>query len=216
MGVDAGFSPLLVCAGTTLIFRSFDASAFDTAAQMTAATISVVASMKCFPQFIDASDGSCGANVTMKTVRAGRIAALCAVILIGASAFEPFYLRIFVIDRQQYGSMLTELPYRKLPGLRAFLDGVRTRTRRGDSVALFAIGLHHAAGWAGGYDYFRERAMYPLAGRRIVALIDDNDRFHSERVNEANCIAAYRSSPSAIGFALVWRGADGTLLRRVR
>jgi hypothetical protein len=152
----------------------------------------------------------------MKPVRAGRIAALCAVILIAASAFEPFYLRILLVDRQQYASMFTELPYRKLPGLRAFLDGVRTHTNRGDSIALFAIGLHHAPGWAGGYDYFRERAMYPLAGRRIVPLVDDNDRFRPERVGEANCIAAYRSSPSAAGFAVAWRGPDGELLRRVR
>ena len=97
----------------------------------------------------------------MKAVRAGRIAALCAVILIAASSFEPFYLRIFTINRQQFAAMLTELPYRKLPGLRRFLFDVRAHTNRGDAVALYASGLHHAARWEGGYDYFRERAMYP-------------------------------------------------------
>ena len=152
----------------------------------------------------------------MKAVTAGRVAALCAVMLIAASSFQPFYLRIFTIDRARFSANLTELPYRKLPGLREFLFGVRDHTNRGDAVALFAAGLHHAPGWSGGYDYLRERAMYPLAGRRVISLIDDDDRFRPERLSDATCIAAYRSAPSAAGFAPAWRGRDGMLLRRAR
>ena len=152
----------------------------------------------------------------MKTVKAGRIAALCAVLLIAASSFEPFYLRIFTIDRARFAAMLTELPYRKLPGLRRFLFDIRAHTDRGDAVALYAGGLHHAPRWEGAYDYFRERAMYPLAGRRVISLIDDNDRLRPERLRDATCIAAYRSLPSVPGFVLVWRGPDGCLLRRAR
>ena len=152
----------------------------------------------------------------MKGVRAGRIAALCAVILIAASSFEPFYLRIFAMNRRQFSATLTELPYRKLPGLRHFLLDVRAYTSRGDAVALYASGLHHAARWEGGYDYLRERAMYPFAGRRIISLVDDNDRPRPERLSDATCIAAYRSLPSVPGFVLVWRGPDGCLLRRGR
>src|SRR5262249_15000251 len=160
-------------------------------------------------------DGSGAPNVTMKAVRAGRIAALCAVILIAASSFEPFYLRIFAMNRQQYAAMLTELPYRKLPGLRRFLSDIRARTNNGDAVALYAAGLHHAPGWGGGYDYLRERAMYPLAGRKVISLVDDNDQLRLERLRDATCIASYRSLPAVDGFALAWRGPDGCLLRRV-
>ena len=152
----------------------------------------------------------------MKAVRAGRIAALGAVILIAASSFEPFYLRIFAMNRRQFSATLTELPYRKLPGLRRFLLDVRAHTNRGDAVALYASGLHHAARWEGGYDYLRERAMYPLAGRRVISLVDDDDRLRLERLSDATCIAAYRSLPSVPGFVVVWRGPDGCLLRRVR
>lgn len=152
----------------------------------------------------------------MKAVKAARIAALCAVILIAASAFEPFYLRIFTIDRRQFASTLTELPYRKLPGLRRFLSDVRAQTHRGDAVALYAAGLHHAPRWEGGYDYLRERAMYPLAGRRVISLVDDNDRLRPERLKDATCIASYRSLPAVPGFVVVWRGPDGCLLRRAR
>ena len=147
-------------------------------------------------------------------MRAARIAALCAVILIAVSSFEPFYLRIFVMNRRQYAAMLTELPYRKLPGLRRFLFDIRDHTNRGDAIALFAPALHHAAGWAGGYDYLRERAMYPLAGRRVISLVDDNDQRRGDRLNDATCIASYRALPTVPGFALVWSGPDGCLLRR--
>ena len=147
-------------------------------------------------------------------MRAARIAALCAVILIAVTSFEPFYLRIFVMNRRQYAAMLTELPYRKLPGLRRFLFDIREHTERGDAVALFAPGLHHAPRWEGGYDYLRERAMYPLAGRRVISLVDDDDRLRPERSAGATCIASYRALPSVPGFALAWSGPDGCLLRR--
>ena len=147
-------------------------------------------------------------------MRAARIAALGAVILIAVSSFEPFYLRIFFMNRRQYATMLTELPYRKLPGLRRFLFDIRERTNRGDAVALFAPGLHHAPRWEGGYDYLRERAMYPLAGRRVISLVDDNDNVRPERLSEATCIASYRAQPTVQQFAVVWTGPDGCLLRR--
>lgn len=98
---------------------------------------------------------------------------------------------------------LTELPYRKLPGSRAFLDEVRARTRPGDVVAIAAaFPESHPA-----YEYLYSRALYPLAGREVVP---------ASRLARANVIAAYRAAPQVPGFREVWRGADGVLLRRVR
>src|SRR5205807_1738938 len=52
-------------------------------------------------------------------------------VAIAAAAFEPFYLRIFTIDRAAFRARLIELPYSKLPGSRRFLEGVRARTHDG-------------------------------------------------------------------------------------
>jgi hypothetical protein len=112
-------------------------------------------------------------------------------------------------------SMLTELPYRKLPGLRAFLLDVRAQTKEGDAIAI-AAPLHRAARWEGGYDYLYARALYLLAGRRVIPLVDPGDRPHPENVANAQWIAAYRSEPAVPNFATVWRGRDGVLLRRLR
>jgi hypothetical protein len=109
--------------------------------------------------------------------------------------------------------VLTELPYRKLPGSRQFLLDVRAHTRDGDAIAI-AAPLHRAPRWEGGYDYLYARALYLLAGRRVVPLIDPGDRPHPENLAAATYIAAYRSQPSIPGFAVVWRGRDGVLLRR--
>ena len=122
--------------------------------------------------------------------------------LIAAGAFEPFYFRMFVADRAQFRASLTELPYQKLQGLRRFLVEIGARTREGDTVAVFA-----PFRWDEGYEYAYARALYPLAGRRVVTF---------DLRNRANAIAAYRVTPLLPDFVVVWRGPDGTLLRRVR
>jgi hypothetical protein len=61
--------------------------------------------------------------------------------------------------------------------------------------------------WDDGYEYAYARALYPLAGRRVVRF-DQRDR--------ANFVAAYRVTPELPDFVVIWRGADGALLRRVR
>jgi hypothetical protein len=125
-----------------------------------------------------------------------------AFVLIAAGAVEPFYFRIFVIDRAQLRASLTELPYQKLRGLRRFLVDVAARTHDGDTVAVFA-----PFRWDEGYEYAYARALYPLAGRRVVSF---------ERRKDSNYIAAYRVAPLLPDFVVVWRGPDGTLLRRIR
>ena len=100
-------------------------------------------------------------------------------------------------------------------GVREFLLEVRERTKEGDAVAI-AAPLHRAPRWEGGYDYLYARALYLLAGRRVVPLIDPGDRPLPGNLQLADYIAAYRSEPALPGFIVVWRGRDGELLRKAR
>lgn len=144
---------------------------------------------------------------------------------IAAGAFEPFYLRIFTTDRTRFGAMLGALPYRKMPGMKQFLLEVRARTSDGDAVAIAAPFPHTAWSGAGdghivtatregGYDYIYNRAAYLLAGRRVVPLPDPGDQPLPRDLQNVTFIAAYRCDPAVPGFAVVWRGANGELLRR--
>ena len=102
------------------------------------------------------------------------------------------------------------LPYQKLPGSRELMLEVRARTKPGDVIAISAPFTK----WDQGYRYLYMRALYPLAGRVVVPLIDERDQPHFENLARANVIAAYRCEPRVPGFDVVWRGRDGTLLRR--
>jgi hypothetical protein len=139
-----------------------------------------------------------------------RWAAIAAAVLIAAGAFEPHYFTVFATNRAAARAALTELPYRKTPGLRVFLEEVRARTRDGDTIAIAAPFAH----WDGGYEYVYARATYALAGRRVLPVIDASDRPLDG--SRAGYIAAYRIAPQLPQFAVVWRGRDGVLLRRQR
>lgn len=143
-----------------------------------------------------------------------RVLAWAIAIAIAAGAFEPFFLRIFFIDRARFGAMLAALPYQKLPGSRRFLLDVRARTHEGDAIAI-AAPLQRASRWEGGYDYLYARAPYLLAGRRVIPLLDAGNRQLTENLRLATYVAAYRCDPVLPGFVVVWRSPDGELLRRV-
>ena len=143
-----------------------------------------------------------------------RVLAWAIAIAIAAGAFEPFYLRIFFFDRAKFGASLAELPYRKLPGMKAFLLAVRERTHDGDAVAI-AAPLHRAAP-EGAYDYLYARARYLLAGRLVVPLVAIDDRPQPENIALAGYIAGFRCEPNTPGFVVIWRSRDGVLLRRVK
>lgn len=130
--------------------------------------------------------------------------------LIAAGAFEPFYFKVLVTDREPLRRSLIELPYRRVPGLRTFLADVAARTHNGDTIAIVTPFTR----WEGGYDYCYARSLYPLAGRTVIPLLDPDDRFHPERLSRANYVAAYRQAPTFPGFAMVARMPDGTLLQR--
>ena len=139
--------------------------------------------------------------------RALRIAVAAA---IAAALFQPFYLTIFTVSRARMSAMLVELPYRKMPGLRLFLEGVRARTRKGDSIALAAP----YPTWDNGYDYAYARSTYVLAGRRVLPMLDAQNRPQPQNLGGAQFIAAYRMRGPLPGYAPVWSSADGTLWRR--
>ncbi len=115
--------------------------------------------------------------------------------MIAAGAFEPFYLRIFTIDRAQLRASLIELPYRKLPGLRALLVETRARTRDGDVIAIVA-----PYAWDNGYEYVYARSLYTLAGRRVVTQKD---------VAKADWIAEYGPRPRVVSRAGVSPAVEG-------
>jgi hypothetical protein len=104
------------------------------------------------------------------------------------------------------------LPYQKLPGSRELMLQVRALTKPGDVIAIAAP----FPKWDQGYAYLYTRALYPLTGREVVPLLDDRNRPRPENLARANVIAAYRCEPQVRGFAIVWRGRDGMLLRRSR
>jgi hypothetical protein len=137
-----------------------------------------------------------------------RALGILAVALLAAGAFEPFYVRLLLMDRARFAAMLRELPYTKAPGLRRFCAEVALRTPPRSRIAIAA----HWTEWEGGYEYVYARALYPLAGREVVALTGP----HPSPLADVDWIAAYRTEPSVPGFTTVWRSGDGALLRRVR
>jgi len=147
--------------------------------------------------------------VSQRTLR------IALAVAIAIAAFQPFYLRIYTTDRARLAASLTELPYRKLPGMRHFILEVRARTHDGDAIAI-ASPLHRAPLWTGGYDYLFARARYLLGGRLVVPLVGDGDKPQPQNLAMATHIACFQCTTAAPGFVEIWRGRDGVLLRRAK
>ncbi len=128
-----------------------------------------------------------------------------------AAGFQPHYLKSLVGD-QPSRRFFIELPYRKTPGLRTFMSGVRERTRPGDRVALWVPYDE----WEGGYSYAFLRASYLLSGRSVLPLIDRHDRALPDNILDADWVAVWHGEPPFPGFVVAWRDADGALWRRAR
>ncbi len=136
-------------------------------------------------------------------------AAALALILIGG--FQPFYLEIFTADRAVMKSWLTELAFRKTPGLRAFLEEARRHTASGDVVALVVPYDR----WEGGYRYSMRGAQYILAGRTVRRLVGPGDTDLSQNLASANVVVAWNAEVPP-GFETVWRGRGGAVARRAK
>jgi hypothetical protein len=137
--------------------------------------------------------------------------AAAALALILAGGFQPFYLRIFVQDRAAMKAWITELPYRKTPGLRAFLGEARRHTAPGDVIA-FAAPFER---WEGGYRYAIRGARYILAGRTVRPLVGPGDEDLSRNLESADVVVAWQADVPP-GWETVWSGMDGAVARRVK
>ena len=143
----------------------------------------------------------------MRLVLAG-----AAFLCIAGGAFQPFYWRVFAMNRSSARAALTELPYRRMNGLRRFMLGVRERTRDGERVAI----LLPARAWEEGYQYGFTRSTYLLYGRTTVPVVDESDRFLSQNLEKADAVACLQIDATLPHFEPVWRSSDGVLLRRTR
>ena len=123
-----------------------------------------------------------------------RILAALALAALAAGSFQPFYLKVWRQDWRQLGAYLTELPYRKVPGLRRLCVEADRRTPPGARV-LFAAPPNE------GYEYAFRRAQYLLAGKDVVP---------SGNADTIVCLPAC----SARGFRTVWRSDQGAVLQR--
>ncbi len=141
---------------------------------------------------------------------AERLAATAALLLILIGAFEPFYLRIFMIDRKREEAAFSALPFRKMPGLQTFLQGVDAQTPPGARIAIW-LPFHQ---WEGGYGYAYYRASYLLPGKQVVPLLEQHaDRLNLVNLAQADYLASFDEQIKAPGFESKWRDAHGMLLK---
>lgn len=126
--------------------------------------------------------------------------ALAAVI---AGSFQPYFLRIWKQDWGVLHAYLTELPYRKIPGLRQLLVETNRRTPDGARI-LFAM---PGSIQKDGYDYAFGRAQYMLAGKDVVP------RFAKDAGDVEYIVCWSRCNPPA-HFAVIWKSDVGSLARR--
>ena len=68
--------------------------------------------------------------------------------------------------------------------------------------------------WERGYEYGFYRSGYLLAGRQIVPLIDQNDRFFPAHLEQSDWIVCWRCEVPFARFRTVWRGPSGSVAKR--
>ncbi len=129
-------------------------------------------------------------------------ALLFGAILVGG--FAPLYLRALGgdVERELYN------PDRRTPDYVPFVEEVARRTKPNQSIAI-VVPMRR---WDGGYAYAYYRASYVLAGRRVIPIVDPDDRVHPERLREADFVAVWRV-PRFAGPQEVWSGHGGALYR---
>ena len=121
-------------------------------------------------------------------------------LILAAGSFQPFYWRMFGIDRAAMRAYRTELPYRQLPGFHQFLLEVREQTKEGERIALLV-----PRPLVPSYEFIFERAAYLLYGRNLLPI---------SAASKGDVIAGYRVDATAPHFTKVWKSPDGVFLRR--
>jgi hypothetical protein len=121
-----------------------------------------------------------------------------ALLAIAAGSFQPFYLKVLRQDWRQLGAYLTELPYRKVPGLRQLCVEAERRTPPHARILFVAP--------VDGYEYAFRRAQYLLANRELMP----NAGQAAARPDYIACLPPC----TAAGFTPVWRSEKAALLKR--
>jgi hypothetical protein len=134
--------------------------------------------------------------------RIRRTLAALALVAIAIGSFQPFYVRVWQQEWRALGAYLTELPYRKVPGMRQLLVEVDHRTPPGSRI-LFAT-PHRT--WEGGYGYAFRRAQYLLAGKDVIPMIGP--------AREADFLVCWSRCTPPAGFTVIWKSDAGSLARR--
>jgi hypothetical protein len=149
----------------------------------------------------------------VSSMRIRAILGAAALVLIAAGSFQPMYLRIFTVDSDAMRAGYTELPYRRLPGLRTLLWEADVRTPRGATIALWAPFRE----WDGGYGYAFRRAPFLMPDKQIVPMLEpDRDQLTLRYLAGARYLICWRGCPPIGGFKSMWRSADGELMVRAR
>lgn len=139
-----------------------------------------------------------------------RLALLAFVAIVAASVDFPLLHRVFFrYDQLRFDLRLT--PDRGLwfPEYVRFLSAVRSRTSKGDSIAIAVPALR----WEYGYSYAYYRGSYILAGREVLPLITPADRFLGQNLTEATYVAAWQSRLRTTR-PVAWRGHGGVLFSK--
>ena len=138
-----------------------------------------------------------------------RVLMTIALVAIVVTGIDPHLLSIPFYDRAALAPLFGQR-YASWRDYSPFLDGVRAHTHAGESVAVLVPAVH----WERGYSYAYYRASYVLAGRVVLPLIDDADRFHPENLRRAELVAIWRAPVPPTHRKLVWQGNGGLLVRR--
>lgn len=140
-----------------------------------------------------------------------RLLALAAFVLIVGGLFEVELVRFVFRDRQPIREWVTELPYLRLPGFRAFLADVLAATKPGDRIAIWFNG----ARWEHGYEDAYFRAAYLLEGRRVLPLLYGSDRrLLTENLAQADFVACWRCETAPPGYRVARTIRSGVLAEK--
>lgn len=103
-----------------------------------------------------------------------------------------FDLFRFALHYKAMQGVMSVYPDRGWSSYPQFLESVRARTKRGDSIALVVPN----ARWDRGYAYAFYRASYYLAGREVLPVLDRDDVPQPQNLARARYVATFGRRPT--------------------
>jgi hypothetical protein len=137
-----------------------------------------------------------------------RLAGLIGLTAIAFFRFETRLIELPFVDRKPLAQYLTHASDPGWEQYLVFMDGVRIRTAKGDSIAIMVPARH----WDDGYAYAYYRASYVLTGRQVIPLVSPDDRVVMGNLRQATYLAEWRHD-LPVNRQVVWSGAGGKLVR---